>query len=189
MTPADQNRFPALPVTLKDGRCATVRPLRLDDGPALGAFYERVPPEDFRFYCPHELTFDKGMENAALADSPLQVVLVMETPDRRVGGYAWCRWSAPDADRSTLGICIDREYQGSGAGRALMERLITIAGDGRVGPSVIGLTVQLANPRAIELYKSLGFRVVREQVRAARPQWNLAAEPECVMELEVRRGS
>lgn len=35
------------------------------------------------------------------------------------------------------------------------------------GPPVMSLTVQKRNPKAIELYKSMGFRIVRDQLRAA----------------------
>ena len=59
-----------------------------------------------------------------------------------------------------------------------MRRLLEIAQT--VGPLVISLTVQKANPRAIRLYRTMGFRLVREQTRPAS-NW-FPAEPEYYME-------
>lgn len=188
MTPDDQSRFPAIPVTLRSGVAAVVRPLRLDDGAALGDFYEAVPCEDFRFYCPHELTRARALENAAAALSPHQVVLVLDVGGA-IGGYAWYRWAGPTPqnpapESSTFGICIARPYQNAGAGRLIMRRLLAIAP--HVGPPVMALTVQLANPRAVALYQSMGFAVVRQQTRVANSNWGIPSEPEYVMQQRVR---
>jgi ribosomal protein S18 acetylase RimI-like enzyme len=77
-----------------------------------------------------------------------------------------------------MGICIRRGFQDCGLGAALMDRLGAIARD--VGPPVMGLTVQQANPRGIALYQKMGFGVVREQVRPGD------GEPEFYMERRVR---
>jgi len=184
MKPEDRRRFPPQAVGLKDGRQGVIRPLATDDAVALGDFYATVPREDLRFYCPHPLTREKAAENAAAADSPYQVVLVLEAPDRTIAGYAWYRWTEENASRSTLGICIRRDFQGVGAGQALLARLLEIAQE--IGPPIVSLTVQLANARGRALYQKMGFRVVREQVRPADPALGLEAEPEYYMERRVR---
>ena len=48
------------------------------------------------------------------------------------------------------------------------------------GVTLMSPTVQKANPRAIRLYRSVGFRIVREQTRPANT-W-FPAEPEYYME-------
>ena len=101
-----------------------------------------------------------------------------------MAGYAWCRWGEEQAKRSTFGICIGRACQGLGAGRALMARLLEIAAV--VGPPVMCLTVQLANPRAVALYQSMGFGVVREQTRGEMDGHGFPPEPEYYMEKPVR---
>ncbi|MFA5205942.1 MAG: GNAT family N-acetyltransferase [Lentisphaeria bacterium] len=180
----DQNRFPSQVVRLHDGREAVLRFLTEDDAAALGDFYAAVPPEDFRFYSPHPLTREKAAEIAAAAQEPFRVTLVLDLGDGRIGGYAWYRWAGETAERSGFGICLHPECQGLGAGRLLMDRLFAVARV--VGPPVMGLTVQAANVRGVELYKKLGFKIVREQMRAAKPEYGLAAEPEYHMERPVR---
>lgn len=196
MTHDDRGRFPVIEVRLRNHRTAVVRPLRIEDGPALGVFYESVPREDFRFYCPHLLNREKAMEVAAAALNPDEVVLVIDI-DGAIGGYAWYRWATPwwgkvvteEGDvkgelSSTFGICIGRPYQGLGAGRLIMARLLEIAR--YVGPPIMSLTVQLANPRAVKLYQAMGFTIVRQQMRGANEAYGLVAEPEYAMRQRVR---
>ena len=162
-------------VTLRNGVQATVRPLTTEDGPALAEFYAGIPAEDSHFYRPHPLTREQALAKAAGAGRPGLVCLVLETDDNRIGGEAWCRWTEPHAMRSSFGICIRRDLQGVGAGKTLIRLLF----ENTTGPPVISLTVQKANPRAVALYKSMGFRIVREQVRAD-------GEPEYYMERPTR---
>ncbi|MBI3922956.1 MAG: hypothetical protein HY318_16160, partial [Armatimonadetes bacterium] len=79
MKPTDIERFPAKDLRLKNGDPATLRLLSPEDGEALTEFYEGVPREDIRFYCPHRLDRDQALANAARAYSPMEVVLVLET--------------------------------------------------------------------------------------------------------------
>ncbi len=183
MIPEDQLRFPALTVTLSDGRDAVIRSLATTDGPALRTFYRDVPREDLRFY-PHPMVPERAVERAAEAEGPLHVTLVLVLPNEQIGGYAWYRWERPDAERSTFGICIARGCQELRAGRLLMTRLLAIARE--VGPPVMDLTVQLANVRAVALYRSMGFQVVREQTCARPPEMGFADEPEYYMEQRIR---
>jgi len=181
MTQEDQDRFPPLSITLRNGAAATIRALQPGDGSALGDFFEAVPRRDVRFYCPYPLTREQAGKNAAAAGSPCEVVLVLDQAGNGIGGYAWFRWQA-GAERSTFGICIRPGLQGCGAGKALMTRLLEIAR--QVGPPVMGLTVQKANGRAVELYQKTGFCIIRDQVRGAFAEF--PAEPEYFMERRAR---
>jgi ribosomal protein S18 acetylase RimI-like enzyme len=176
MTPEDGQRFPPVPVILKNGKPAVIRPLEAGDAESLAAFYAAIPRKDIRFYNPHPLTRDMALKNAAAALSPCEVVLVLAV-EGGIGGYAWYRWNI-NAPSSGFGICIHMDFQDSGAGRKLMTRLLEIART--VGPPVMHLTVQKANARAFALYSSMGFKVVREQMVGARAEF--AAEPEYYME-------
>ena len=177
MTPADQQRFPPLAITLRNGTPAVIRPLAETDGNGLAKFYAGIPAEDVLFYCPHPLTQEYAFKNAAQAASSTEVVLVLETSGDSIGGYAWYRWKVGDV-ASGFGICIARAFQGAGAGQQLMARLLDVAL--MVGPSVMSLTVQKKNPKGVELYTKMGFRVIREQLRASDN------EPEYYMERRVR---
>jgi ribosomal protein S18 acetylase RimI-like enzyme len=181
MTPADRERFPPTRVTLKDGRAVTLRFLRADDGERLGDFYVGLDEEAARFYWPHPLDREHALANVARADSPVEVVLVLETSAGAIGGYAWYRWRE-SAPASGFGICIAVDCQSCGAGRVLTERLLEIARE--VGPPRMYLTCQHANVRAVELYQKLGFRVTREGLVGARRQW--PPEPQYWMERPVR---
>jgi ribosomal protein S18 acetylase RimI-like enzyme len=183
MTPEDQARFGAVSATLKDGRTASIRPLTTADAAALWAFYAGMPHITRRHY-PVPTEEAKAIERAAEADSPLHVTLVLEMPGGRIGGYAWYRWEKPESEQSTFGLCIAVDCQEQRAGRLLMTRLLEIARE--VGPPVMNLTVQLANIRAVKLYTSMGFQVVREQI-CKRPEGSeFADEPEYYMERPVR---
>jgi RimJ/RimL family protein N-acetyltransferase len=184
ITPEEGNLFLPHTVQLKNQVQAVIRQLTLQDGEALADFYESIPPEDFRFYCPHPLTRTKAKEMAAAALAPRQVVLVLEAPDHTIGGYAWFRWQEENASKSGFGMCLRRDFQGTGAARAIITPLLQIARE--VGPPVMSLTVQKANVRGVELYKKMGFGIVREQVRPAKPEFGLEAEPEYYMELKLR---
>ena len=113
---------------------------------------------------------------------PLAITLRNGTPAviRPLAATAWYRWKA-GVPASGFGICIARTLQGRGAGQQLMARLLEIALT--VGPPVMSLTVQKKNPKGVELYAKMGFRVIREQVRAAD------GEPEYYMERPMREGA
>ena len=183
MKPENRKRVHAVRRILKDGRAVRLRLLRADDGDRLAAFYARVPRRDFRFYCPYALTAGQAAKNAALADDARRIVVVLEdSADGSIGGYAWCKWDKDSAEASSFGICVRPDFQGVGAGRALMARLLAIAT--RFGPRFMELTVQLANAGAVHLYRSMGFEVVREQER--KPSFGFGPEPEYFMRRRLR---
>ena len=179
---ADQPRFPPMMTTLRDHRTVTLRLLSPDDGRALGDFYATLPRATWRFYCPPRLTHEDAARTAARATSPTFVCVVAENDAGEIIGYNWYRWKAADRSTSVFGICLREDARGLGLGRALMKRLLEIARE--VGPPVVSLTVQLANPRAVALYRSMGFHVVREQVRERIGDF--PPEPEYYMELSTR---
>ena len=100
--------------------------------------------------------------------------LIAEDVEDVVLGYAWYQWRSQRDTHSGFGICIRPDTQGAGLGRALMQRLLDIAHT--TGPETMSLTVQKANERAYKLYASMGFSVVREQLRGGD------GEPEYYME-------
>lgn len=202
MLPEDQASYPPLTATLKDGRSVRLRLISVADTSALSDFYASLPRETWRFYCPPRLTHEDAVRRAAEAEAPTVVCLVAEEPwSGAIVGYAWYRWRdegeqpggsglpsgsgllSGTAQSSIFGICLREAYRGTGLGQALIARLLEIAR--AVGPPVMALTVQLANPRAVALYQKMGFRIVREQMREAIGDF--VAEPEYAMEQVVRR--
>jgi len=184
MKKTDRSSFKEQKMSLPDGQYIKIRPLNVGDGRALSEFYSTVPEEDFRFYCPHPLDEQHATQNAEKADSPTEIVLVAEAHDNSICGYAWLRWEKTDSPCSTFGICISRSCQGHGLGRALMTCLFETARG--IAPQIVHLTVQKANAKGLKLYISMGFKVIKEQVRPAGFQPGLKAEPEYLMEMQLK---
>jgi GNAT superfamily N-acetyltransferase len=182
MLQEDRERFGPTPADLKDGRRVTLRLLDPADAEALGEFFESVPREDCRFYSPYKLTRLKAAERAADSLHACSILLVAEDEGRRIVGIATCDWKDAHSPSGGFGLCVRRGFQGVGLGGRLMARLLEIAA--QVGPPVVTLTVQLANPRAVALYRKMGFRVVREQVRGAVDEF--PPEPEFLMQRRMR---
>ncbi len=167
MKPEDQHLVQPTRAKLRDGREIAIRLLAASDAEAMVLFYAAIPAEDGVYYLPPSArTREKALERAAAADSPHEVCLILVDDAGMIHGEAWYRWSAERPAQSMLGIGIGRTFQGAGAGRLIMSRLIDIAD--RYGPPVMDLTVQVQNERAWRLYVSMGFVTVRQQIRDAR---------------------
>lgn len=183
MLPVDAARFAPVEVLLKDRRPVTLRLLALDDEVRLGDFYQTVPREDYRFYRCQPLTRQLAREVLGKSQGSTDVVLAATDPDGgAIVGYAWFAWEGAQAATSVFGLCLRRSHQSAGLGRTLMARLLEIAR--HVGPPLMTLTVQLANPRAVFLYQQMGFQIIRQQMR--RQTTDFASEPEYYMERPVR---
>jgi ribosomal protein S18 acetylase RimI-like enzyme len=181
MLERDRERYPPISMTLQD-RQVKLALLAVGDAEALGDFYAAQPRATYRFYCPHPLTRENAALVAAKALSPTWVALIAKDAHGTIVGYASYRWESDDSRASTFGICIRPAYRGVGLGQALSARLFEIAAD--VGPPVMSLTVQKANLRALALYRKMGFRVVREQMRCQVHEF--PPEPEYYMERSAR---
>ena len=182
MRPEDREHFAPIAVMLKDRRSIIVRFLEPTDGDALAEFYESVPRGDYRFYSPHPLTRDEAMKKAQRADGSHFVCAVGVEESEKIAGYAWYDWKDAESAPSVFGICLRRDYQGSGAGQALMRRLFEAARE--IGPARITLTVQKSNLRAVALYQKMGFTILREQLRPAFEEF--PEEPEYALERAAR---
>ena len=167
---------------LKDGRTIALRPLHTGDAAALAEFYASVPADDYRFYRAAPLTGALALAVAARADSETFVCTAALDEAGQIIGYAWYEWKDTDSVASHFGICIRRGWQDCGTGFVIASLLMERAQ--RVGPARMRLTVQTANPRAVALYRKLGFEIVCEQMRAANAHFS--AEPEYAMERSNR---
>jgi neutral ceramidase len=168
MKPQDRRFATPRHLTLRDGRNITVRLLELSDAEAMVDFYAAIPDKDGVYYMPPSCrTREKSLERTAMVDDPYEVCLVLVDDDGMIHGEAWYRWDEKERkNQSWFGIAIRRTMQGVGAGRIIMTRLMEI-GD-LYGPPVMDLTVQVENERAWKLYTSLGFKIIRQQMRDAR---------------------
>jgi ribosomal protein S18 acetylase RimI-like enzyme len=173
----DQQKYPPLEVLLKNGTSAKLRFLSKQDGENLADFFASIPHEFKRFY---GLPLDRkhALKDASKAESPLEVVLVIETETHKIGGYAWYSWEDENAEDSVFGICLRPEYVSCGAGRCLMNRLLEI--DKGIGPPVMQLTCQHANVKVVMLYQKMGFKITKEGMTDGSV--NFPPEPQYWME-------
>ena len=116
---------------------------------------------DFMARYPEECTFDPeqiGRELAATAESPRDFTVTAFLGERVVGDLAvtQVRDRLKLRHRANLGISIQRAFWGNGLGRRMLE--IAIAQARANGFEQLELGVFADNPRAIHLYKSVGFR-------------------------------
>ncbi len=182
MLEKDRARFTDTRITLKDGSPVTLRFLTAEDAEAFGDFYVSIERDAYRFYCPHPLTRENARIRTDAALSPTVVGIVATNTEQHIVAYASFQWHEADNGSGFFGICIQRQYRGLGLGEALMQRVAEIAKD--VGPPVMSLTVQEANPRAVALYQKMGFEIIREQMRNQVEEF--PPEPEYYMERKVR---
>jgi ribosomal protein S18 acetylase RimI-like enzyme len=182
MQKCDQDLFPAVSVTLRDDRIVTLRFLTPGDAEAFGNFYLSIERAAYRFYCPHPLTRENARQRTTATLSPTVVGVVAEDEAQHIIAYASFQWDVSEDKPSFFGICIEKHYRGLGLGEILMQRIAEIAEN--IGPPVMSLTVQKANPGAVALYRKMGFRVVREQMRGQVEEF--PPEPEYYMERHVQ---
>jgi RimJ/RimL family protein N-acetyltransferase len=162
---------------MKDGRTALVRPVRLEDAPALhdchlevaaaGVGMTRLLPDCRK--TPEEIEA-QAREFVDLFEKRGGCALVAEV-EGHLAGSGLIRRPARSRLQHTghIGIGISPRFQGLGLGRAIMEGLIAWARS--LGPRIvtrIDLDVFADNTKAIRLYESLGFVVEGRRRRAIR---------------------
>ena len=182
MLKRDQDRFTETTVTLKNGCRIALRFLTAEDAEAFGDFYASIERAAYRFYCPYPLTRERARTNTAAALAPTIIGLVAVNDAQHIVGYASFQWETPENAPSVFGICLHKDYRGFGLGETFMARIAEIAKE--VGPPVMSLTVQQANPRAVALYRKMGFQIIREGMRTQLEEF--PPEPEYYMERKAR---
>lgn len=120
-----------------------MRPLRLEDVAAVAAVEARA----------YEFPWSEGIFRDCLRAGYNCWVLVHE---QAVIGYGVLSVAAGEAH--VLNVCVAPEAQGEGHGRRLMRRLMDLAR--WHGAERIFLEVRPSNPRAMQLYHTLGFNEI-----------------------------
>jgi putative acetyltransferase len=130
----------------------TLRLKTPDDADALGAMLEACSEQTYHFFHPYRLTRETGRKVAADAGIHC-IVAVVSTGE--IAGYVW--FALGDDAMPSIGIVVADPWHERGIGRALMEGIIAAAkSQGKKG---LVLTVMADNPRALALYRRVGFVV------------------------------
>lgn len=143
-----------------------MRPLRNEEIPQVAALEARA----------YEFPWSEGIFRDCLRAGYNCWALVRE---ELIIGYGVLSVAAGEAH--VLNVCVSPDVQGQGHGRRLMRRLIDLACWHRA--ERVFLEVRPSNPRAIQLYHSLGFNEI-----GRRPNYYPAAkgrEDAIVMALEL----
>ena len=122
-----------------------IRPATLDDVESVSAIEARSFSNPW-----HPQTF------RSLISRGRAHVLVAESADTRVVGYAILWWVLDQGELANLAVAED--FRGMGVGSALLDRVLADAAANDVGS--LFLEVRVSNERALELYRSRGFKEV-----------------------------
>lgn len=145
-------------IRLDDGRRFVLRPLRVDDLPALRRAFQRLTPEEIEyrfFYCSRELPASVQAQVRGL-DPAREAAFVVEN-DGEIRAVADLHAGQPDAREAEFGLIVGKAISGHGIGWRLMQRLLGEAK--RRGLSALHGSVRADNPRMLELCRDLGATI------------------------------
>src|SRR5262245_55645210 len=127
----------------------------LHHGAALAEFFEKIHTDGAsNFFHPHALTREAARERATYVGDDLYYVMT-RNPD--IIGYGMLRGWDQGHEIPSVGIIIHPDFRGKGLGGLFMNFLHVSAA--LRGAKQVFLHVDERNEVAIELYRSLGYKV------------------------------
>ena len=173
---------------LPDGRLLRIRPIRLDDEPALAAFHHTLSPESVYFRYFNELSLSQRVAHSRLLhtcsdDGGRATVLVAVAeaeagslvPEIIAGVGRLAR--LPDGESAEFALLISDPFQGRGVGSELLARLIRAARAAGL-KKIIGLVLGENHPMR-DLCRKLKFDVRWDAEEGAlRAELELTGDPE-----------
>jgi GNAT superfamily N-acetyltransferase len=148
------------PVTLRDGRKVTLRPIDRSDPPKLIDLHDHLSPESqyFRFFGPKPKLTKSEAEYLAHVDFLDRFAIVAEVTEAKEKHLvAVGRFDINEPGLAESAIVVRDDYQGIGLGTAILERMREVA-KGR-GLQAFTAEILAENSRMIELLVSNGFDV------------------------------
>jgi ribosomal protein S18 acetylase RimI-like enzyme len=134
-----------------------MRQLQVSDVERLTAFFLALTPSEIRYYDPHPMD-RKNAERlcrTSVEDNNIRVVAIH---DGSIVGYVHVNYGENRVGH--LGICILPTFQSAGLGTLLFKALIALAHERQLNG--LTLNVHKENPRALKLYRKMGFKVEHE---------------------------
>jgi len=114
-------------VVLGNGDTVFIRPLTIDDQPALAAFHKRQSSESIyrRFFSPKPELSEKELLHFTDVDMVDRAALAVESHDQFIAWASYERW--PGRNEAEAAFMVDDGYQGAGIATLLLEHLAAIA--------------------------------------------------------------
>lgn len=156
---------------MKSGTAFECRPLRIDEGDAFHALRLRSiadMPEAIYPTLDEERRSSPDDIRARIAETPFQVVFGTYQGARLIGIAGLRRQALQQISHKAVlwGVFVDPDKRQGGVARRLLEALFQYAQ--AKGVTQIHLNVNVENPRAGALYRSMGFEVYGREPRAMR---------------------
>ena len=149
-------------VSTRDGTRVMLRPIRPEDAQAHFAFVKRLSPEDLRlrfFGAPREFEYEDMASFTQIDyDREMAFIATREGQDGQPETVGVVRASTkPDNSSAEYAIIVQRDVQGQGLGKALLEKMIRYVQDR--GTKVLEAQTLPENSHMIGLAKRLGFKI------------------------------
>jgi putative acetyltransferase len=138
-----------------------IRPIRMEDARAINEIRTMDGVrENIMALTSERITRAESMISGLTPNDHMFVAEVEENGVKRVVGVCGLNVNQSPRTRhsASLGLMINRDYQGKGIGRALLNKVVDLA-DNWLMLIRLELGVFTDNERAINLYKSLGFEI------------------------------
>jgi len=140
--------------TLRDGSTLFLREVRPDDKGAIAEGFERLSPESRyrRFFTPMNRLSDADLKYLTEVDhSDHEAVIAFDRDGGPVGVARYVRIG--DDGEAEVAVAVADDWQGRGAGTALLERLVQRARENGVERFVASVLSE--NAEALELFRSI----------------------------------
>ena len=163
-TEAEYPREEERDVVLRSGSTLRLRPIRIEDAPALLAFYQRLSPDSlyFRFFSLPKIDAERAA-GFCRVDYDRHFALVGETAGRIVAVAHYFRLPQRP-DRAEVAFTVEDALQGQGLGTRLLERLAEIAR--ARGITTFEADVLGHNRRMIDVFRSCGFELTERRIES-----------------------
>jgi acetyltransferase len=140
---------------LRDGTVLNIRPIRPEDEPLLQDLAAHMTPEDLRlrFFAPVRGLTHTVASRLSQLDYDREMALVGLDNGAALGAVHF--FADPDNRRAEYAIAVRSDWQGRGIGYLLMNRLIDIARERRIG-ALVGEVLR-ENGTMLQMCRELGF--------------------------------
>ena len=172
--------------TLRDGTCVLIRPIKPEDA---AAHYEMVAgfsqqTRYFRFFSLREQISPEQMVRFTQIDYDRDVAIIaeIERDGKKMSIGVNRLVYYPHSEEYEFAVVVTDAWQGSGAGRLLMEKLIYIARDRGI-PEIFGLVLR-DNVSMMRFIKNFGFEIVESEYDVFRIRLDLKKEEAKAMKVK-----